>query len=351
MLRAELLDACECLRQLLLGLGEDNAEVVRHLEASSREDHHSLLTEQLSGEIDLTFESLELRKVETDHAVHGTLGLHGGESVNLEHRLVGEVCVLVEGCDDAVGVGLGGQLKEGGHCCLHHRVGSKDKSGELHHRTLDLRKHTVAVVDHSPPQTPSRNNERLREPSNDNNRDVLGERRDAVELLPLEHNAVVDLVGDDRKLELRSDLNDLEKVRLREVAAAGVGRVVDEDRAGLVVDLSTHGIEVALPVLLGVELVEVCLESLGVADRLVEGETRLGEEDVVARLQEGVEDHLQGVACTGGDEHIRCRAGELLVPAVALGHSLASNVVSCARGVSVVFVCPVKRRGKYKKSL
>ncbi len=65
--------------------------------------------------------------------------------------------------------------------------------------------------------------------------------------LSVEDAPAVDLVGDDRQVVLAGHGGDLHQVLRGEVAAARIGRVVDDDGFGASINQTIHGLEVTFP--------------------------------------------------------------------------------------------------------
>lgn len=124
------------------------------------------------------------------------------------------------------------------------------------------------------------------------NRDVSRKRRDRVIFHSWEHEHLVDVVRNDRKAETLSQSDDVEQMFLAENVSAWISNVVDENRSSVGVDFCFHVDEVAVPLVLRVQVVRASLDLVAIQPGLVV-EARFRDQNVVARVGQCQETHFK----------------------------------------------------------
>lgn len=154
---------------------------------------------------------------------------------------------------------------------LHHRVGAQDSRSEGEQTSAHLTEHTERVVNEDPTHAPARHEPLLGNAAHREHGHVTGEQCCGYKGIGFEHHATVDFIGNHGQVmfgcETANDtcqsaastpsriqnyvLENVAEVFARPDRAAGIGRIVDEQRTCLVIDLGLERGQICLPLVVG----------------------------------------------------------------------------------------------------
>ena len=164
--------------------------------------------------------------------------------------------------------------------------------------------------------------------------DILAERGEARELEAVEDEAGVDLVGDDVDVLALHDLGQGQELVLTVSAAGRIGRVVEDEGLGRRGDrgLERLGGQEEAVLLAGRDYDGL---ALGQRDALGVGHpVGRGDDDLLALVDEGLDEVEEGALGPGGDDDLLGRVFDPEVLLEALGDGLAQGEDAVAIGVS-----------------
>lgn len=236
--------------------GEDDADEIGALENRTRQAHNGLLSEQLFREDNVVLDILELGNIDRDHDIHSSLGNNDLETGDLGQDISRQFGVGLELNTGLIVEGWVGLVEDIGEGGLDQGVGTEDQLGQAVESLADFGvKDVVAVVDEDPADSPSGDEVLLCKASDGEDGDGGGEGGEGEELVTGEDEVAVDLVSDHGEVVALADGEEIEKVLLSEDGSAGVGGVVHDDGGGALVDQGLELLQVHLPVVLGLILV------------------------------------------------------------------------------------------------
>ena len=200
----------------------------------------------------------------------------------------------------------------------------------------------VPVVDGDPAETPTWDEIALGKPTAAQDGHSLGETGDRnVRLLgSVEDKVLVDFVGDNREAMAFGNVEDVAKVVLVEDRAARVGRVVDEDGGGALVNQGLHVLEVDLPLAFRNQVILLRLDAEAVGKGGVERESRTGNQYVVSGIGEGRDAEVERARAAGAEDHVVRRE---VISVDVLGNGLPGLDVAGRGCVAIkIPVCDLK---------
>ena len=195
-------------------------------------------------------------------------------------------------------------VERGGDGVLRGDVRAEAHVGEELEAFQVLGDRLLRAGDHQPARPEAGEPVRLGHAAHGQDRQVGGEGRGAVVLRAVVQDLVVDLVGEDEQVVPAGDVEQFDQRFPRVHRAGGVVRVDDHDRLGAVADLGPDVLGVRVPVQVFPAAVvhrAAAAEADGAGPQRV---VRARHEDLVARVEEGLEGHDDEFGHAVAEEHV-----------------------------------------------